>query len=42
MRASLIDNLILSVDRLDYSKGLRQRFSAFERFLRITPRATAR
>jgi trehalose 6-phosphate synthase len=25
--------LILSVDRLDYSKGLRQRFAAFERFL---------
>ncbi len=25
--------LIISVDRLDYSKGLRQRFRAFERFL---------
>ncbi|MFC3125897.1 trehalose-6-phosphate synthase [Pseudoroseomonas globiformis] len=25
--------LIMSVERLDYSKGLRQRFSAFERFL---------
>jgi trehalose 6-phosphate synthase len=29
--------LILSVDRLDYSKGLRQRFSAFERFLEQFP-----
>ena len=25
--------MIISVDRLDYSKGLRQRFSAYERFL---------
>ncbi|HYZ21074.1 MAG TPA: trehalose-6-phosphate synthase [Rhodopila sp.] len=33
MRANLLDRLILSVDRLDYSKGLRQRFAAFERFL---------
>ena len=34
LRASLLDGpLILSVDRLDYSKGLRQRFGAFERFL---------
>lgn len=31
--ASVHERLILSVDRLDYSKGLRQRFSAFERFL---------
>jgi trehalose 6-phosphate synthase len=29
--------LILSVDRLDYSKGLRQRFTAFERFLERHP-----
>ncbi len=29
--------LILSVDRLDYSKGLRQRFLAFERFLELAP-----
>jgi trehalose 6-phosphate synthase len=29
--------LILSVDRLDYSKGLRQRFLAFERFLQDAP-----
>jgi len=33
LRAHLLPNLILSVDRLDYSKGLRQRFMAFERFL---------
>jgi trehalose 6-phosphate synthase len=33
LRANLLQNLILSVDRLDYSKGLRQRFAAFERFL---------
>jgi trehalose 6-phosphate synthase len=33
MRASVMERLILSVDRLDYSKGLRQRFAAFERFL---------
>jgi len=31
--------LILSVDRLDYSKGLRQRFGAFERFLETYPDA---
>ena len=37
MRASLLDNLILSVDRLDYSKGLRQRFCSFERFLQDFP-----
>ena len=30
--------LILSVDRLDYSKGLRQRFIAVERFLENYPR----
>ncbi len=29
--------LIMSVDRLDYSKGLRQRFGAFERFLQDYP-----
>ncbi len=28
----------LSVDRLDYSKGLRQRFCSFERFLQGFPR----
>jgi trehalose 6-phosphate synthase len=33
LRATLPDQLLLSVDRLDYSKGLRQRFQAFERFL---------
>jgi trehalose 6-phosphate synthase len=34
LRASLLGRpLILGVDRLDYSKGLRQRFTAFERFL---------
>jgi trehalose 6-phosphate synthase len=33
LRAHLLEKLILSVDRLDYSKGLRQRFAAFERFL---------
>jgi len=38
LRASLLDRpLILSVDRLDYSKGLRQRFTAFERFLQDYP-----
>jgi trehalose 6-phosphate synthase len=37
MRANLLDRLLLSVDRLDYSKGLRQRFSAFERFLADYP-----
>jgi trehalose 6-phosphate synthase len=33
LRANLLERLILSVDRLDYSKGLRQRFTAYERFL---------
>jgi trehalose 6-phosphate synthase len=37
MRANLMERLLLSVDRLDYSKGLRQRFSAFERFLADYP-----
>ncbi|HVZ06682.1 alpha,alpha-trehalose-phosphate synthase (UDP-forming) [Rhodopila sp.] len=37
MRAFLMERLILSVDRLDYSKGLRQRFNAFERFLAEYP-----
>jgi trehalose 6-phosphate synthase len=37
VRATLLDNLILSVDRLDYSKGLRQRFGSFERFLQDYP-----
>ena len=31
--------LIMSVDRLDYSKGLKQRFGAFERFLEDCPAA---
>jgi trehalose 6-phosphate synthase len=38
LRDSLLGRpLILSVDRLDYSKGLRQRFVAFERFLEHRP-----
>jgi trehalose 6-phosphate synthase len=37
LRANLLERLILSVDRLDYSKGLRQRFTAFERFLEEYP-----
>jgi trehalose 6-phosphate synthase len=37
IRAALLDRLILSVDRLDYSKGLPQRFAAFERFLADYP-----
>ena len=37
LRASLRERLILSVDRLDYSKGLRQRFTAYERFLERYP-----
>jgi trehalose 6-phosphate synthase len=38
LRASLLGRpLILGVDRLDYSKGLRQRFSAFERLLQNHP-----
>jgi trehalose 6-phosphate synthase len=38
LQASLLGRpLILSVDRLDYSKGLRQRFIAFERFLERFP-----
>jgi trehalose 6-phosphate synthase len=37
LRAALQDRLILSVDRLDYSKGLPQRFAAFERFLEEFP-----
>ncbi len=37
LRAHLLQNLILSVDRLDYSKGLPQRFVAFERFLADYP-----
>ena len=39
LRESLLGRpLILSVDRLDYSKGLRQRFIAVERFLENYPR----
>ena len=37
IRAALLDRLILSVDRLDYSKGLPRRFVAFERFLADYP-----
>jgi trehalose 6-phosphate synthase len=38
LRTSLLGRpLILGVDRLDYSKGLRQRFAAFERFLQHHP-----
>ncbi|PPQ26654.1 alpha,alpha-trehalose-phosphate synthase (UDP-forming) [Rhodopila globiformis] len=37
MRANLMERLIISVDRLDYSKGLPQRFAAFERFLADYP-----
>jgi trehalose 6-phosphate synthase len=38
LRASLPEGeLILSVDRLDYSKGLTRRFAAFERFLEMFP-----
>ena len=38
LRASLLGRpLILSVDRLDYSKGLRQRFVALEQFLEQFP-----
>jgi len=38
LRASLGGRaLIMSVDRLDYSKGLPQRFSAYERFLADNP-----
>jgi trehalose 6-phosphate synthase len=37
LRTTLRERLILSVDRLDYSKGLRQRFAAFECFLEDYP-----
>jgi trehalose 6-phosphate synthase len=37
IRAALLDRLVLSVDRLDYSKGLPRRFMAFERFLAEFP-----
>ena len=38
LRASLPEGeMILSVDRLDYSKGLTRRFAAFERFLEMFP-----
>lgn len=38
IRASAHDRkLIMSVDRLDYSKGIAERFRAFERFLEIAP-----
>ncbi len=43
LRTSLLGRpLILSVDRLDYSKGLRPRFIAFERFLERYPRHHAK
>ena len=35
-------DLILGVDRLDYSKGLTQRIDAFERFLAMNPQAQNR
>ena len=39
LRASIGDSkLIISVDRLDYSKGLAERFLAYERFLEQTER----
>src|SRR3546814_13290078 len=38
MRASLQDrSLIVGVDRLDYSKGLEERFLGYERFLKDHP-----
>jgi len=38
LRSNLPDiKLVFSVDRLDYSKGLLQRLSAFERFLEVHP-----
>ena len=38
MAASLNDReLLIGVDRLDYSKGLEERFRAYERFLRNYP-----
>src|SRR3546814_19187127 len=38
MRASLQDrSLIVGVDRLDYSKGLEERFLGYERFLKEHP-----
>ncbi|MBB4640278.1 alpha,alpha-trehalose-phosphate synthase (UDP-forming) [Rhizorhapis suberifaciens] len=38
MRASLQDrSLIVGVDRLDYSKGLEERFAGYERFLKDHP-----
>src|SRR3546814_1919387 len=38
MRASLQDrSLIVGVDRLDYSKGLEERFFGYERFLKDHP-----
>jgi len=40
LRSSVAERrLIMSVDRLDYSKGLRQRFLAFEKFLEDFPAA---
>lgn len=39
MRKKLdIDHILLGVDRLDYTKGILNRFLAFERFLELNPR----
>ena len=38
MHASMLDrDLIIGVDRLDYSKGITNRLEAFEHFLRVNP-----
>lgn len=43
MVASLVDrHLVLGVDRLDYSKGLVERFGAFDRFLQDHPERRGR
>jgi trehalose 6-phosphate synthase len=43
LRRSLGDGaLVMSVDRLDYSKGLRERFRAYERFLEQRPERRGR
>jgi len=40
LRASIAEGrLIISVDRLDYSKGLQQRFATYEKFLQAFPAA---
>ncbi len=38
MRDSMLDrDLIIGVDRLDYSKGITNRMEAFEHFLKVDP-----